>query len=133
ELIGDGIGDLDPAVAHVAVPQGGRRIEIAVAGRVLDPDALAGADDDLGVRDRVHVGEAVPERGSHSLRLSLIARSGSYGFRQDSIDNPIAVPYSPVSNSQLARRVSLTIVRRCDSRLVHVLDTTAFDIATPAA
>ena len=100
ELIGHRVRDRSPAVADVAEPEARDRIDVPAPGGVLQPDAFAGADHDLVVGDRVHVGEPVPERRGHQR---------SYEVRQDSIESPIASPYSFMSNSQFSRRVSCTI------------------------
>ncbi len=76
ELLGHRIGDLAPAVADGAVPEGRGRIDEAAPVGRLQPDALAGAHHELGVLDQVHVGEAVPEGSGHGRMVGRRPRPG---------------------------------------------------------
>ncbi len=75
QLVGHGVGDLPPTVAHRAVPEGRGRVEITTTVGRLQPDALGRADDDLGILDHVHVGKAMPELGPHPTSLSSIGQA----------------------------------------------------------
>ena len=65
DLVRDGLRDRAPTVAHRAVPERSGRVEVPTAIDGFDPDALPRAEHELGVLDDVHIGEAVPEPGSH--------------------------------------------------------------------
>ena len=66
-LGGHGVDDLLAAMAHVAVPQAGRGIEVAPARIVPDVVTVGPVDHQLaGLVDRLHVGERMPvPTGAH--------------------------------------------------------------------
>ncbi len=63
ELLGDGVGDLDAAMADVAEPETGRRVEVLVPVGVPDPAPLAAGEDELVPVDLSHRRKRMPETG----------------------------------------------------------------------
>ncbi len=59
---------LGPAVAHVAIPEGGRGIDVALPRLVEQEDALSPIEHDLICCHVRHVGEGVPEPGGSRSR-----------------------------------------------------------------
>ncbi len=78
----DRLGDLAPAVTHVAVPEPRGRVEVAPTVLVPEIGAFTARDDHLSVLDGGHVGLGVPERGlghgaQRRLAGSMVLRAGS--------------------------------------------------------
>ena len=75
----DGGGDLVAAVADVAVPERGGRVEVGAA-LAVDQFATAPADDyELLTRDLRHVGEGMPVRGGRRRGRPLRRSLGRFG------------------------------------------------------
>src|SRR5205823_15028810 len=79
QLTLDGGGDLVAAVADIAVPERGGRVEVGAA-LAVDQFAAAPADDyELLARDLRHVGEGMPVRGGRRRGRRLRRGLGRFG------------------------------------------------------
>ena len=68
-LLGDLFDDLLSTVTGVGVPKASARVEVTLAGLVVDPDAIGAFDHELISGDLCHVCERVPEAMSHRPQL----------------------------------------------------------------
>ena len=75
-LVPGRVGDLGAAMPDRAVPEPGRRIDVAAPRDVLDEDALARAQEDLGIRHRMHVRERVPQPRAHRVVIRIVHPPG---------------------------------------------------------